>query len=190
MQTSHINSIFAFNQNDNKIKNRKMTANTEEYPLKRIYSINEGKAYLNLNDCVRSYYRDFTSNTDSKIIYKTIARMRIAAKQKLYNFKDKKSGLTLVIADGNAKMTDVQKDYLPSRLRGYKVNGGDIQKSLKTAIENALTGYETDESRKAYWRVYGNLILQKKYDYFDESTQLEVNVLNLESYEKGYNLKD
>jgi hypothetical protein len=168
-----------------------MTTKTiDNYPSKRTYSINEGKAYLNLNNCVRSYYRDFTSNTDSKIIYKTIARMRIAAKQKLYNFKDKKSGLTLVIADGNSKITDVQKDYLPSRLRGYKVNGGDIQKSLKTAIENALTGYETDESRKAYWRVYGNLILQKKYDYFDESTQLEVNVLNLESYEKGYNLKD
>jgi len=167
-----------------------MTANTEEYPLKRIYSINEGKAYLNLNDCVRSYYRDFTNNVDSKVIHKTIVRMRAAVKQKLYYFEDQKSGLSLAVADGNEKVTDVEKNYLPSRMRGYKVNGGDIQKSLKTAIENALTGYETDESRKAYWRVYGNLILQKKYDYFDESTQLEVNVLNLESYEKGYNLKD
>ena len=166
-----------------------MTANTK-YPLKKIYTINEGKAYLSLNSCVISYYRDFTNNTDSKVVCKTIARMRTAAKQKLYNFQDKNSGLTLVVADGNAKVTDVEKDYLPSRLRGYKVNGGDIQKSLKTAIEKALTGSETDESRKAYWRVYGNLILQKKYDHFDESTQLEVVVLNLESYEKGYNLKD
>jgi hypothetical protein len=116
--------------------------------------------------------------------------MRKAAKMKVYNFEDTVSGLTLAIADGNKKVTDVEKNYLPSRLRGYKVNGGDIKKSLKTAIETALQGYETDESRKAYWRVYGNLILQKKYDYFDESTQLEVNVLNLESYEKGYNLKD
>jgi hypothetical protein len=165
-----------------------MTAQiAEKYPLKRLYSINEGKGYLNLNDAVTSHYRENEIEASSKAIHRTIVRLRQAAKNKMYQFTDEETGIDLQISSGKESITLVSKDYLRSSDRGYTFDNSVIYKSFKEGLRNALSVTVTDaEITTHYRRIYCNLITAKKYSNFDERTQLEIKVIDLRHYTKVF----
>jgi len=164
-----------------------MTATLGKYPLKRLYSINEGKGYLNLNDAVTAYYRENEITGTSKQIHRTIVRLRQAAKNKMYQFTDGETGINLQISNGEVAITLVSEGYLRSSDRGYSFDGSDIYKSFKDGLKNALGGTVSEQELVTHYRrIYCNLITAKTYHNFDERTKLNIDVIDLRDYKKAF----